>query len=431
MESETMLTGGAGQVQKKKCCSGSCNKLDTFDYLEERMADDPMPLDIYELSFKQGSRKDFFQNVHKLELHTGDWVVVNTGSGHDVGQISLSGELVRLQMKKKRVKWEKGFQPIVRPASERDLEKLTEVRAMERSALKKAKNIAETLGLEMKLGDVEYQADRRKATFYYTADGRIDFRELVKVYAKEFRVKIEMRQIGIRQESSRIGGIASCGRELCCSSWLTNFSSVTTETARYQNLAINQSKLTGLCGRLKCCLNFELDTYMEALEEFPKDAEKLQTQVGTAYLIKMDIFKGLLYYSMKDETGRSRLYALHKDNIGDILEMNSRGEKPESLGVVQYINEDIDEDVDFEDVTGQIELPDRRSTGRGNKKKRGDRQKRKDRGRDRRSPDNPQKGQEGSSPANKTSKFKGRNMKGGDRKGPGRQDRRPPDDKKD
>lgn len=360
MRSENWTVEDEGRKKKKKCCSGGCNKLNTFDWLEDKMLDDPSALNIYEVSFKNGSRKDFFKNERDLDVHTGDWVVVHSGSGYDVGQISLSGELVRLQMKKKKVKKDRELFVIQRQASKRDLEKLTEARAMERSALIKAREIAASLKLDMKVGDVEYQGDKRKATFYYTAEGRVDFRELVRRYAKEFRVKIEMRQIGIRQESSRIGGVGSCGRELCCSSWLTNFTSVTTETARYQNLAINQSKLTGLCGRLKCCLNYELDTYMEALEEFPKDAEKIYTEQGTAYLIKMDIFKGLLYYSMKDESGRSRLFALHKDKIEEILEMNKVGNKPESLGMVQYVNEDIEEDVDFEDVTGQIELPDKK-----------------------------------------------------------------------
>jgi cell fate regulator YaaT (PSP1 superfamily) len=360
MRSENWTVEDEGRKKKKKCCSGGCNKLNTFDWLEDKMLDDPSALNIYEVSFKNGSRKDFYKNEHELDIHSGDWVVVNSGSGYDVGQVSLSGELVRLQMKKKKVKKDKELFIIQRHASKRDLEKLTEARAMERSALIKAREIAASLNLEMKVGDVEYQGDKRKATFYYTAEGRVDFRELVKRYAKEFRVKIEMRQIGIRQESSRIGGVGSCGRELCCSSWLTNFSSVTTETARYQNLAINQSKLTGLCGRLKCCLNYELDTYMEALEEFPKDAEKIYTEQGTAYLVKMDIFKGLLYYSMKDDSGRSRLFALHKDKIEEILEMNKAGNKPESLGMVQYVNEDIEDDFDFEDVTGQIELPDKK-----------------------------------------------------------------------
>lgn len=382
MRSETWTLEDEGRKKKKKCCSGGCNKLNTFDWLEDKMLDDPTALNIFEVSFKNGSRKDFFKNESDLEIHTGDWVVVHTGSGYDVGEVSLSGELVRLQMKKKKVKQDKELFPIQRLAGKKDLEKLTEARAMERSALVKAREIAVSLNLDMKVGDVEYQGDKRKATFYYTADGRVDFRELVKLYAREFRVKIEMRQIGIRQESSRIGGVGSCGRELCCSSWLTNFTSVTTETARYQNLAINQSKLTGLCGRLKCCLNYELDTYMEALESFPDDAEKIYTEQGTAYLVKMDIFKGLLYYSMKDESGRSRLFALHKDKIEEILEMNKAGNKPESLGMVQFVNEDMDEDIDFEDVTGQIELPDRRKKKSRSKKtssskrKRGDRRKR-------------------------------------------------------
>jgi len=377
MRSETVIQVEVKEKKQGGCCSsGGCNKLDTFDYLEDKMADDPFPFDIYEISFKNGARKDFVRNQNNLDIHTGDWVVVSSGSGYDIGEICLSGELVRLQMKKKKVKSDKEFFNIQRIAGQRDLEKLTEARAMERGALKKAKEIATSLKLDMKVGDVEYQGDKRKATFFYTADGRIDFRELVKLYAKEFRVKIEMRQIGIRQESSRIGGIASCGREVCCSSWLTNFSSVTTETARYQNLAINQSKLTGLCGRLKCCLNFELDTYMEALAEFPKDAERVFTKQGTAYLVKMDIFKGLLFYSIKDESGINKLFALHKNDIGDILEMNKRGEKPDSLGVVQYIKEDIEEDVDYETVTGQIELPDVKSKSR-NKNRRNKNQRNK------------------------------------------------------
>ena len=399
MRSENVTIEGNEENKRTKCCSGGCNKLNTFDWLEQKMADDPTRLNLFEISFKNGSRKEFYKNDAQLDIHTGDWVVVQTGSGYDVGQVTLSGELVRLQMKKKRVKSEKELFQIQRHAGERDLEKLTEARAMERSALKKAKEIAQSLNMEMKLGDVEYQGDKRKATFYYTADGRVDFRELVKLYAREFRVKIEMRQIGIRQESSRIGGIASCGRELCCSSWLTNFTSVTTETARYQNLAINQSKLTGLCGRLKCCLNYELDTYMEALEAFPKDAEKIFTQKGTAFLVKMDIFKGLLYYSMKDESGRSRLFTLHKDKIEEILEMNRKGEKPESLGNVQYVNEDIEPDVDYEDVTGQIELPEAKPRQQKNKKNRGSRHKG---GHAERRPDRPDAGGEKDGQQNRT-----------------------------
>jgi len=369
MRSDNWTSEEGENNNRRACGSGGCNKLNTFDWLDKKSLDDPTPFNIYEVSFKNGSRKDFFINSNQLDIHTGDWMIVNSGNGYDVGEVSLSGDLVRLQMKKKNIKQNKEFNNIVRYATNKDLEKLSEARAMERRALKKAKEIVTSVNLDMKIGDVEYQGDKRKATFYYTADGRIDFRELVKLYAKEFRVKIEMRQIGIRQESSRIGGIASCGRELCCSSWLTNFTSVTTEAARYQNLAINQSKLTGLCGRLKCCLNFELDTYMEALKDFPSHADKIFTRQGKAMLVKMDIFKGLLYYSLKDESGRNTLYALHKDKIEEILEMNKRGEKPESLGVVQYIKEDIEDDLDFEDVTGQIELPEKNPRRNKNKSK--------------------------------------------------------------
>jgi len=370
-----MLRDSEGIIQDRKkggcgCKSGGCNKLSTYDWLEDRISVDPTSYNIYEVSFKNGSRKDFYRNLHKLDIHSGDWVIVTTTSGYDVGQVSLTGDLVRLQMKKKNYREDRDIFDIQRLANERDLEKLTEARAMELSALHKAKKMATSLNLDMKLGDVEYQGDKRKATFYYTAEGRVDFKELVKIYAREFKVKIEMRQIGIRQESSRIGGIASCGRELCCSSWLTNFSSVTTEAARYQNIAINQSKLTGLCGRLKCCLNFELDTYIDALEDFPKDAERLETKQGTAILIKTDIFKGLLFYSIRNDVEKNRVYAVHKDNIDEILAQNQRGEKPESLGVVQYIKEDLDENVDFADVTGQIELP----VSKKKKKKGGNRQ---------------------------------------------------------
>ena len=233
--------------------------------------------DIVEVSFKNGSRKSFYQNPPYVRAIIGDTVVVESASGYDVGRISLTGELVRLQMKKKKVSETTIFPKLIRLANNRDLEKLEDARALERDTMIRARAIARSLNLDMKLGDVEYQGDRRKATFYYTADGRVDFRELIRHYAKEFRVKIEMRQIGARQESSRIGGLGSCGRELCCSTWLTNFKSVTTGAARYQNLAINQSKLSGQCGRLKCCLNYELDTYMDALQDFPVKHERLYT----------------------------------------------------------------------------------------------------------------------------------------------------------
>ena len=250
---------------------------------------------------------------------TGDMVVVEASNGYDVGRVSLSGELVRLQMKKKRVNEDRVVSKVIRIANERDLEKLEEARSKEQRAMVRARVIARLLGLQMKIGDVEYQGDNRKATFYYTADGRVDFRELVRSFANEFRVKIEMRQIGSRQESGRIGGLGPCGRELCCSTWLSNFKSVSTSAARYQNLAINQTKLSGQCGRLKCCLNYELDSYLDALDDFPKRADVLKTADYRYELLKTDIFKGIMYYIQKLERGRGPVIAINKDRVKDCL----------------------------------------------------------------------------------------------------------------
>jgi hypothetical protein len=240
----------------------------------------------------------------------------------------------------------------------------------------RARVIARNLGLDMKLGDVEYQGDMRKATFYYTAEGRVDFRELVREYAREFRVKIEMRQIGARQESARIGGIGSCGRELCCSTWLTDFKSVTTSAARYQNLSINQSKLSGQCGRLKCCLNYELDTYMEAMEDFPEQADYLQGLTGKASLIKIDIFKGLMFYSIEVERGRPRVIALAKEQVREAIKANKEGVKLDLMTLQAQpdtsLEDDENKDYDYSDVTGAIELPaeQRKSSSRRKKSRR-------------------------------------------------------------
>jgi len=297
-------------------------------------------------------------------------------------------------MKKNRVNTDTVLYGILRKANERDLERLQEAREMEKATMVKARAIARTLSLDMKIGDVEYQGDIRKATFFYTADGRVDFRELIRHYAREFRVKIEMRQIGARQESARIGGIGSCGRELCCSTWLTDFKSVSTAAARYQNLAINQSKLSGMCGRLKCCLNYELDTYLDALEHFPEKAEKLFTKAGAAILIKTDIFKGLMYYAFEHEHGRGKIYALTLDQVKVIKQMNDAGDRPTDLGegvVVQMAmgEEDGEPVVDFEDVTGAIELPDEKRKKKKKKKKPASRDDREPRG-DNRPPKQPE-----------------------------------------
>ncbi|GJM33120.1 MAG: hypothetical protein DHS20C18_21210 [Saprospiraceae bacterium] len=342
------------------CSSGGCNRLNTYDWLSSTDLEDVEPYDYIEVSFKNGSRKAFFRNLNFNRVVTGDMAVVEAGNGYDVGRVSLSGELVRLQMRKKRMTEESVLFSVIRRANERDLEKLQEARELERSTMIKARAIARTLDLDMKIGDVEYQGDKRKATFYYTADGRVDFRELIRHFAKDFRVKIEMRQIGARQESARIGGLGSCGRELCCSTWLTDFKSVSTSAARYQNLAINQSKLSGQCGRLKCCLNYELDTYLDALEHFPKHADKLHTETGTATLIKTDIFKQLMFYVYESGKGRGKIYTLHVNKVTELLELNKKGEKPANLGdSAHYVVPDENEEVemDFADVTGAVELP--------------------------------------------------------------------------
>lgn len=332
---------------------------------------DADPYNVVEVSFKNGARKGFYRLREHVRCVTGDRVVVETGNGFDLGTICLSGELVRLQMKKKSTSDEDVIHEVVRTANQRDLERLQEARSMEMATMIRSRVIARTLGLEMKIGDVEYQGDKRKATFYYTADGRVDFRELIRHYAKEFRVKIEMRQIGARQESARIGGVGSCGRELCCSTWLTDFKSVSTAAARYQNLAINQSKLSGQCGRLKCCLNYELDTYLDALESFPENADKLETRYGTATLIKTDIFKQIMYYSVAQEGGRSKIYVLELDRVKQILDMNKNGEKPETLegGTLFGAETDLSK-MDFEDGTGDIELPMEKRKKRKKKKSR-------------------------------------------------------------
>lgn len=360
--------------QSGGCASGGCNRLNTYDWISVAELDDFDPFEIVEVTFKNGSRKDFFKNPPATRASTGDVVIVETSGGYDVGKVSLSGELVRLQMKKKRVREDNMFLSVLRKANERDLEKLDEMRSKETETMIRARVIARTLDLEMKVGDVEFQGDGRKATFYYTADGRVDFRELIRHYAREFKVKIEMRQIGARQESAKIGGIGSCGRELCCSTWLSDFKSVTTSAARYQNLAINQAKLSGQCGRLKCCLNYELDTYMEAFSAFPQNADRLHTLVGTAILLKTDIFKKVMYYSYEGEAGKGKTYMLEPKEVKKILELNARKERPADLKGIGIVEElAVVEKLDFEDVTGEIELPEEKRKKKKKKRGRGNR----------------------------------------------------------
>lgn len=364
----------AGCGDNGHCSTGSCNKKNTYDWISVLDIHDPSAFNIVEISFKKGARKDFFINENWSNAETGDIVVVETESGLDTGRISLSGELVRAQMKKRKVNEDRVTHKVIRKANHRDLEKLTEARKLEKPTLVRARVIARTLGLDMKIGDIEYQGDKRKATFYYTADGRVDFRELVRSYAKEFKVKVEMRQIGARQESARIGGIGSCGRELCCSTWLSDFQSVNTSAARYQNIAINQTKLSGQCGRLKCCLNYELDTYMDKLKDFPKGVDYIKTKRGKAALIKTDIFKGLMYYGYINEKNRSPMVALDIERVKEIQRLNKAGEFPDELVDIAALIElesQEEKEIEYADVTGEIELPSiKKKKRRNNRKKR-------------------------------------------------------------
>ncbi|MGB0839228.1 MAG: regulatory iron-sulfur-containing complex subunit RicT [Chitinophagales bacterium] len=337
------------------CSTGGCNKFNVFNWLSDMpFAAQQDAFKIVEVSFKNGGRKGFFSNANNLDCHTGDMVVVEGSSGgFDIGKISLSGELVRLQMKKRRVPEDAEVPHLIRIASERDLDRLVELREMEYNTMLLSRVIALDLGLKMKIGDVEYQGDGRKATFYYTADDRVDFRELIRTFAREFKVKIEMRQIGARQEAARIGGIGSCGRELCCTTWLTTFKSVSTVAARYQNLAINQSKLSGQCGRLKCCLNYELDTYLDALQDFPKGADYLKMKDGKARLVKKDIFKRVLWYGVE---GGGALIPLSVEQVKLVQEMNQAGDFPESLGGFARKQKFAVKEISFEDGVGATDL---------------------------------------------------------------------------
>ena len=337
------------------CATGGCSKLEVHDWLSDITADPYAKYNIHEVSFKNGSRKGFYRNDKRFDVFTGDYVIVEAVQGYDLGQVTLSGELVRLQMKRKRVKENsEDIRSILRIAKDNELNLMEQARAKEKQTMLKARILARNLGLDMKLGDVQYQADGRKATFYYTADGRVDFRELIKVLASEFKVKIEMRQIGARQEAGIVGGIGSCGRELCCSTWLTSFKSVNTTAARYQNLSINQTKLSGQCGRLKCCLNYELDTYLDALRFVPERAETLQLETGDARLMKTDILKGLMFYTVK---GSGTFYPISLENVKMVLEMNANGKKPADItDLAEAEEKTAEESIEFADVVGQITL---------------------------------------------------------------------------
>jgi cell fate regulator YaaT (PSP1 superfamily) len=351
-------TGADGQPKGCKnngtCGTDGCNKLTVFDWLSNMsLPEGQEPFNYVEVRFKNG-RKGYYKNTEALTLSIGDIVATQAQSGHDIGMVTLAGELVRVQMKRKKIKQDtEETLKVYRKASQKDIDIWTKSREKEEPMKVKARQIAIRLDLQMKISDIEFQGDGSKATFYYTAEDRVDFRQLIREFAQEFRTRIEMKQIGLRQEASRLGGIGSCGRELCCSTWLTDFRSVTTSAARYQQLSLNPQKLAGQCGKLKCCLNFELDSYMDALKAFPKTEQKLYTQKGTAVCQKIDIFQGHLWYAYEGEW--MNWHKLTTTHANEIIAAN-KAKKP--VASLEEFAAELVEDtkVDFGNVVGQDSL---------------------------------------------------------------------------
>lgn len=317
----------AGCKSNGNCSTGGCNQMNVFDWLSDMTEGTNLVFNKVEVRFKNG-RKAYFKNEEKLALQVGDLVAVESSSGHDIGTISLTGELVRMQIEKKKVNAEE-IKKIYRIAKPNDVEKWQEAIKLEKPTMTKARTLAIDLGLQMKICDVEYQGDKTKAIFYYTAESRVDFRELIRKYAESFRVRIEMKQIGSRQEAAKLGGVGSCGRELCCSSWLSDFRTVNTGAARYQQLSLNPQKLAGQCGKLKCCLNYELDSYLDALQDFPSNNIKLHTSQATYSHFKSDIFSKTMWYSSRGE--HSEIVAVPVQRVKEVIAQNKNDEKPEYL----------------------------------------------------------------------------------------------------
>ncbi|MEO2144103.1 MAG: regulatory iron-sulfur-containing complex subunit RicT, partial [Flavobacteriaceae bacterium] len=312
------------------CGTDGCNKLTVFDWLSNmETVNEKGRSTLIEVRFKNG-RKEYYDNSENLSISVGDLVAVKAEKGYDIGFVTLKGGLIAVQLKKKKItKKSSEFLQVIRKATQKDIDIWTKARGREEDFKKKSRELAISLNLKMKISDVEFQGDDSKAIFYYTAPGRVDFRQLIRDMARQFNTRIEMKQIGLREEASRLGGIGSCGRELCCSTWLTDFRSVTTSAARYQQLSLNPQKLAGQCGKLKCCLNYELDFYQEALKDFPKSNSKILTEKGIAYCQKIDIFKGLLWFVYKNDS--VDWHQLSVDNVKEILKINAKGEKIESL----------------------------------------------------------------------------------------------------
>lgn len=362
----------AGCKSNGSCMTGGCGKLDVMDWFSGmEMPSGYQAFNIIEVRFK-GARKQFYRNTNNSYLEAGELVVVETASsGYDIGHVTMTGELVRMQLKKQGVKEDsEEIKKVLRKANEKDVERWKKSKELENDLLHKSRKLAIELKLVMKISDVDVQGDGTKSTFYYTAEGRVDFRELIKKYAEQFKLRIEMRQVGMRQEASRLGGIGSCGRELCCSTWLTDFKTVSTSAARYQNLALNTLKLAGQCGKLKCCLNYELDTYMDALRDFPKDVDSVETEKGRARLQKTDIFKKLMWFSYHHD---DNWVPVGVKRVAEILDMNKKGQKPADLlsdEEKQLLEEKVAEPVlDYMNVVGQDSLTRLDEKDRRNKNK--------------------------------------------------------------
>lgn len=335
------------------CGTDSCNKLTVFDWLSNMaLPGGQEPFNAVEIRFKNG-RKEFFRNTEKLTLSIGDVVATEASPGHDIGIVSLTGELVKVQMKKKGENPDGELAKIYRKATQKDIDIWSDCREKEEKIKVKAREIAISLKLEMKISDIEFQGDGSKATFYYTANDRVDFRQLIKDFAREFSIRIEMKQVGFRQEASRLGGIGSCGRELCCSTWLTDFRSVNTSAARYQQLSLNPQKLAGQCGKLKCCLNYELDTYLDALKHIPDMETKLYTEKGDAFCQKIDIFKELMWFSYANNS--AHWHVLPVAQVQEILKINKKKERVASLE--DFVVETVPQiEKTYQNVVGQDSL---------------------------------------------------------------------------
>ena len=348
---EYRLDNGGCCMNRKGCRNASGKKLSVYDWLCD-LPETVKETDLVEVQFKN-TRKGYYLNNTQLELEKGDKVAVESSPGHDIGEVTLVGKLVLLQMKKNNIDASKyELKKVYRKVRDLDIEKYNEAKAKEQETMIKARQIADSLRLSMKIGDVEYQGDKIKAIFYYIADERVDFRQLIKVLAEAFRVRIEMKQIGARQEAGRIGGIGPCGRELCCSTWITNFNTVSTSAARYQDLSLNPQKLAGQCGKLKCCMNYELDSYMDAQKRLPSREIELETKYGTYYHFKTDIFKGQITYST-DRNMASNLVTISSERAKEIIGLNKSGKKPDELNEQPVAKK---KSVEYENVVGQDSL---------------------------------------------------------------------------